>query len=166
MKKRLKKICSAAGTLMILSVIILCSLLVLPEVFGCRMYHVVSGSMEPARPVGSLIYVRAAQPEVIEAEEIIAFYGSGEDTGIITHRVMSNQIVSGTFHTKGDANEREDPLPVPYDRFIGRVSASVPYMGAVLTCMTSRYGKTAAICAVALGMLLNLIGSHEGKRKT
>lgn len=166
MKKRLKKICGAAGTLVILCVIVLCSLLVLPEVFGCRMYHVVSGSMEPALPVGSLIYVRAVQPEEIEAEEIIAFYGSREDTGIITHRVVQNQVVSGTFRTKGDANEREDPLPVPYESFIGRVTASIPYMGAVLTCLTARYGKTAAVCAVVLGVLLNLIGSHEEKRKT
>ncbi len=43
---------------MIVAVIILCSLLVLPEMIGFHMYHVISGSMEPAIPTGSLVYIK------------------------------------------------------------------------------------------------------------
>ena len=97
---------------MIVVVIILCSLLVLPGIFGFHMYHVLSGSMEPAVRVGSLIYVYEGQPEDIVEKDIIAFYSSLEDGGIITHRVLMNNVVSGTFQTKGDANDEADPTPV------------------------------------------------------
>ena len=131
---------------MILVVIALCSLLVLPGIFGYHMYHVLSGSMEPEMPVGSLIYVHEEKPEDIEEQDIIAFYSSLEESGIITHRVVKNNIVSGTFITKGDANDKEDPVPIPYDNFIGRVIKTVPYVGKVLTCMTSMYEIGRASC--------------------
>ena len=159
MSKKSGKICSIAGTILILSVIVLCSLLVLPEMFGYHMYHVLSGSMEPKMPVGSLIYVQEGTPEEVEAEDIIAFYSSLEDSGIITHRVVENKIVTGTFKTKGDANEKEDPMPVPYDNYIGKVVFIIPWLGKVLTCMTSLYGKAAAAGVVLLGALLNFTGA-------
>ncbi len=162
-RRRSGKICSAIGTILIVAVILLCSMLVLPGFFGYHMYHVLSGSMEPAMPVGSLIYVREEQPEEVEADDIIAFYGSMEDSGIITHRVIKNNVVSGTFRTKGDANGEEDPLPVSYDNYIGSVAVTVPYVGIVLTSMTSLYGKIAAVCVVLLGVVLNLIGSRQGR---
>lgn len=169
----IRSILSAIGTLLIVSVILLCSLLVLPKIFGYHMYHVLSGSMEPEMPVGSLIYVQEETPEEIEEGDIIAFYGSLEDTGIITHRVVSNNVVSGTFRTRGDANEKEDPIPVSYDNYIGRVALTVPYMGKILTLMTSTYGKLAAACAVLLGAVLNLAafsgreqrGGSEGEKQ-
>lgn len=158
------RICSVTGMAMIVIVILLCSLLVLPGVFGFRMYNVLSGSMEPAIPVGSLLYVREGMAEDVQEEEVIAFYSSLEDGGIITHRVVKNNVVSGTFRTKGDANEKEDPTPVPYENYIGRVALSVPYVGKLLTIMTSLYGKIAAACVVMLGLVLNLLGTSLQNR--
>lgn len=152
------------GTILIVLVILLCSLLVFPGMIGFHMYNVLSGSMEPTVPVGSLLYVRAEEPGDVEEEDIIAFYGSLEDSGIITHRVVKNNLVSGTFITKGDANEKEDPEPVFYDNFIGKVALSVPYMGRVLTIMTSMEGKIAAACVVGIGVVLNLIGGRLKER--
>lgn len=146
---------------MIVIVILLCSLLVLPGVFGFHMFHVISGSMEPTIKVGSLIYVHEGQPEEIEEDDIIAFYSSVEDGSIITHRAVKNNVVSGTFTTKGDANDGEDPTPVPYDNYIGKVVLTIPYVGKVLTIMTSFHGKIAAACIILLGALLNLIGSRQ-----
>lgn len=159
------RICSVTGTVLIVTVILLCSLLVLPGMTGFHMYNVLSGSMEPAIPVGSLLYVRSGDPEQVEDEDIIAFYGSLEDSGIITHRVVKNNVVSGTFTTKGDANNKEDPMPVSYDNYIGRVTLSVPYVGHVLTIMTSLEGKIAAACIVGLGVILNVIGGRIGNKE-
>ncbi|MCI8506234.1 MAG: signal peptidase I [Lachnospiraceae bacterium] len=157
--RRSGRLLSAAGTVLIVLVILFCSLLILPKMFGCHMYHVLSGSMEPELPVGSLICVRADGPEEVAEDDIIAFYGSLEDSGIITHRVIKNNVVSGTFRTKGDANEKEDPLPVPYDNYIGNVIFSIPYMGRVLTWMTSFYGKLTAAGVILLGAVFNLAAS-------
>ncbi|MCI9341330.1 MAG: signal peptidase I, partial [Dorea sp.] len=65
------RICSVTGTVLIVAVILLCSLLVLPGMTGFHMYNVLSGSMEPAIPVGSLLYVRSGDPEQVEDEDII-----------------------------------------------------------------------------------------------
>lgn len=158
------KICSMTGTAMIVIVILLCSLLVLPGVFGFHMYNVLSGSMEPSIPVGSLLYVQGGRPEDVVENDVIAFYSSPEEGGIITHRVVKNNVVSGTFRTKGDANEKEDPTPVPYENYIGRVALSIPHIGKLLTTMTSLYGKIAAACIVVLGLVLNLIGTSLQNR--
>lgn len=154
------RVCSIIGILMIVAVIILCSLLVLPEMIGFHMYHVISGSMEPTIKVGSLLYVREENVEEIKEEDIIAFYSSVEEGSIITHRVVKNNIVSGAFRTKGDANDTEDPTPVPYENFIGKVVLTIPYIGQLFTVMTSFYGKIAAACVVLIGMALNLIGGR------
>ena len=190
---KIAAVCRITGTLLILAVILLCSTLVLPGVFGWHMYNVISGSMEPALKVGSLIYIHEDLPEDVQEDDIIAFYSIPEvrpsdalmdaaedtvsdkghvsggasgydfpdDNSIITHRVVKNNVVSGNFRTKGDANDSEDPMPVDYDYYIGRVKLSVPYMGAILTIMTSLQGKIAAGCVVALGVVLNLIGSRQ-----
>lgn len=160
-----RSILGAAGMILIILVILLCSLLILPKLFGSHMYHVLSGSMEPELPVGSLICVREGKPEEVKEGDIIAFYSSLEGEGIITHRVVKNNVVSGNFRTRGDANEKEDPLPVSYDNYIGRMVLTVPYMGKLFTVMTSTYGKAAAVFAVLLGALMNLAASSgTGKR--
>lgn len=159
---RAGRICSITGTVLIVVVILLCSLLVLPEIFGYQMFHVISGSMEPAVNVGSLIYVHEGSPEEIKEKDIIAFYGM-PDGGIVTHRVVENNVVSGIFITKGDANDAEDPLPVTYDHYIGKVVRVIPQMGKVMAVMTSFYGKIAAACVVGLGAILNLIGGRKMK---
>lgn len=164
-KNKAGKILSAVGIVLILVVIALCSLMVLPKIFGYQTYHVLSGSMEPEMPVGSLIYVREGGPEEVKEDDVIAFYGSLEDSGIITHRVTKNNVVSGTFQTKGDANEQEDPLPVSYDNYIGKVTLTVPRMGKILTVMASIYGKIAAVCVIMLGVVLNLIGSMQKEKR-
>lgn len=154
-------VCSIAGTAMIVIVILLCAMLVIPGVFGFQMYNVITGSMEPALKIGSLIYVKADDPAEVKEKEIIAFYGSAEDSGIITHRVVINNPVSSCFQTKGDANDTEDPTLVEYSRYIGSVKFKLPYMGRLFTIMTSLYGKIAAACVVGLGVILNLIGSRQ-----
>lgn len=117
--------------------------------------------MEPAVKVGSLIYVRADEPAKIKENDIIAFYSSAEDGGIITHRVIENNAVAGRFRTKGDANDTEDLTPIEYENYIGRVSLVVPYMGELFTVMSSSYGKIAAACVTLLGALLSVFGSGK-----
>ncbi len=92
--------------------------LTVPQYMGYQIYDVVSGSMEPTVPVGSIIYVKEAEPSSIKKGDIIAFQ-SGES--IVMHRVVDNKIVEGTFTTKGDANPSEDMNEVPYANLIGIV---------------------------------------------
>ena len=136
------------------------------RLFGFHIYTVVSGSMEPAIPVGSLLYIQEAQPEDMEKEDVIAYYGGQDSTAIITHRVVENREVMGEFITKGDANAKEDKAPVPYSDFIGKVRLSIPKVGGAAQIFASTQGKIAAACSIGLAVILQVLGSVlESRRK-
>ena len=154
--KLLPAFCSIVGTLIILFVICIALLLVLPGMFGFEIYNVVSGSMEPALPTGSAVFVRYAEPMKIEIGDIVAYMDGSEP---VTHRVIENHMVERELVTKGDANEVADFDPVPYGAVIGKVRYSVPVLGYYLMALASTVGKVYLICFAGCGLLLNLIGS-------
>lgn len=153
-------LCSLVGILLILVVIALCAGLVIPELRGYTIYNVITGSMSPTIPAGSMIYVADIGAEDVQDNDVIAYYSSLDAGGVITHRVVKNDLVNGQFVTKGDANEKEDPTPVAYENLIGEVVFAIPVLGNVLTAMTTSNGKIMAACIVALGAILNILGNY------
>lgn len=156
-KKAPAVICSLTGILLLIGVILVCIPLTVPRLLGYEVYNVISGSMEPAILTGSLVYVKEAEPSEVQEEDIIAFYSASNTGAIITHRVVKNQVVSGQFITKGDANEEADPLPIDYDLLIGKVVLSVPMLGEILSFIVTTEGKIAAFAIVVLAVLLQFI---------
>ena len=152
-------LCSGLGTAILVAVILICLPLVLSSVFGGQCFVVVSGSMEPEIPVGSLVYVEGIAPEDVQVEDVIAFYGGHDSNAIITHRVVKNRVVMGEFITKGDANEKEDMNPIPYSNFLGRVELSVPVVGELAQVLTSTKGKIVAGTLIGVSVILHLIAS-------
>jgi signal peptidase len=104
---------------------------VLPRVLHWDVQVVMSGSMEPAMPVGSVVLVRPVGPEAVAVGDIITFRQQGS-AGFVTHRVV--EVVneeSLSFRTRGDANEEPDTSLVPADALRGRVWVTIPYLGYV-----------------------------------
>lgn len=155
-------LCSVFGTLILLSVIGAFLPLTVPRLMGYEIYEVVSGSMEPEIPVGSVVYVKGVEPETVAEDDIIAF--QSEDS-VITHRVVRNKSVEGAFTTKGDANEKEDMNDVPYGALIGKVEAHYPLLGGMLVLYTSNVGKVYAVCFAACGAMLNLLAGRLRERR-
>lgn len=59
-----------------------------PKVFGYHIYAVLTESMTPAYPVGSVVYIRDCGAEDIEVGDVVT-YQMGSATGaVMTHRVM------------------------------------------------------------------------------
>lgn len=158
-------VCSALGTILFVIIIVLCVPVTLPKMFGCEVYAVVSGSMEPAIPVGSIVYVKDAEPQEIQAEDVIAFYGGPESQTIITHRVVENQVIMGSFITKGDANEEKDMNPIDYEQFLGKVSFSIPGLGMIAQLLTSPSGKIGAAAMIVLAAVLHVLADVIEKRE-
>lgn len=152
-------VCSTLGTAFLIIVIVACLPLTVPRVFGYNIYTVISGSMEPAIPTGSLVYVKTVPAEEIKEKEIIAFYGAMDGEAIITHRVVANSEIMGEFITKGDANKTNDMNPIPYANYIGKVELSVPVLGAVAQTFTSTAGKAAAASLVGVAVLLEVLAT-------
>ena len=150
-------LCSTLGTLILLAVILSALPLAAPRLLGYEAYSVVSGSMEPALPVGSVVYVEPAGVSQIRAGDIIAFY---DEATVVTHRVMENRPQESAFITKGDANQSLDIKPTPYWTLIGRVKLCVPLLGRVLSLYALREGKLALGTFALSGLLLRVLGSR------
>ncbi len=150
-------LCSMAGTLILAAVLLSCLPVTVPRLLGYAVYNVVSGSMEPEIPVGSIAFVKEAPPEEIREGDVIAFYR--EDSTVI-HRVTDVSPERREFITKGDANAGEDFDAVPYDAVIGRVERHFPGIGQVMVLYTSGIGKISLICFAACGVALNLLANQ------
>ena len=151
----LPAVCSTLSAVILFLVAAICFPMTVPRMFGYDVYTVVSGSMEPAIPVGSAIFLERAMSEEIAVGDVIAFY-RGE--AVITHRVTENHTVTGEFITKGDANQEEDMTPAAYESLIGRVALSVPSIGYILAACSGTAGKIYLACGVAAAILLWLAG--------
>ncbi len=148
---------SFLGTLLLILVILACLPLTLPRLAGYQVYNVISGSMEPSIPIGSLVVVQPKGPSGVIEGDVIAFSSNTEGGAIIIHRVLENQVAAGRLVTKGDANAEKDINPVEYKQFLGRVVCSVPYLGMILQGAASPSGKVAAICLIIIAILLHSV---------
>ena len=104
---------------------------VVPRVLQWDVQVVMSGSMEPALPVGSVVLVRPVDPEAVAVGDIITFRRQGSPD-FVTHRVV--EVVneeSLSFRTRGDAIEEPDTSLIPADALRGRVWVTIPYLGYV-----------------------------------
>src|SRR3990167_9186605 len=117
---------------LLLAVAVLLLVSLVPITGNVEIKIVKSGSMEPAIETGSLVLVMPAAD--IKPGDIITF---GRDTKReipTTHRVLEVNMVNGQtlITTKGDANEEQDPAPVPLRDVIGKVFFHIPGAGYVL----------------------------------
>ncbi len=159
------------GSLIMLAVILLCLALAAPRLAGIKTFVVISGSMEPAIPVGSMVYSKAVDPKTLETGDVIVFYSSnapqGGGTGEVipvTHRVVLNDTTNGEITTKGDANEKNDISKVAYLNVEGKVIFHIPQMGYLAAPLSSMTGKIALALIILAGYLLTEVGSSLRKR--
>ncbi|MEA4920934.1 MAG: signal peptidase I [Clostridiaceae bacterium] len=134
---------------------------------GFTPYTVLSGSMEPAFHVGSLIYVRSVNPENIKVGDAITFKMS-EDM-VATHRVIEIDAENQCFYTKGDANNTPDASPVHFTDLKGKAVFTIPKLGFFSNWVMSPPGSYIAMTAGGVLLLLILLpdmlfGTEEKKK--
>ncbi|MDP3941881.1 MAG: signal peptidase I [bacterium] len=106
---------------------------------GYKSFVVVSGSMEPTVPVGSIVYSQKSGG--YQKGDVISFKNSKGQT--VTHRIISvvkespkQEIPSKEtpilYKTKGDANNTADTASVLSGDVLGKVFFQVPYVGRVI----------------------------------
>ncbi len=157
----LAALCGALGKTLLLLVILLCLVAPLARLCGYEIYNVVSGSMEPAIPVGSAVFVRSVPPVQLEPGDIVAFQSRGT---VVTHRVVENDAAQSSLITKGDANAQPDPERVRYQDVIGQVGHHAPILGWLLSTYTGGSGRVYLICLAAGGAALDLAAVLMRKR--
>lgn len=123
-----QKLRTIISTILVGLLLILGILFVGIRIFGFTPYIVLSGSMEPEYPVGSLIYVKAVEPESVEPGDPIT-YTLNEGLQVITHRVVVTDHQERQYRTKGDANESMDGHVVHYHHLLGKPVFVIPGIG-------------------------------------
>jgi signal peptidase I len=134
------KVAEYVGIVLVVLLMTMVVLALLAPHFGWRADTVLSGSMEPALPVGCVQVTRPVNPEDIKAGDIITFR-SPTNGKLMSHRVVTVQDdQSYEFRTKGDANEDADPYLVPSQNVVGRVCFKVAHIGYVVEYLKSPIG--------------------------
>ena len=132
---------------------------------GFMMFRVVTGSMEPTIPVGSLLVAQRVDIETINLNDIICFRTQlSEIWGkIVTHRVvniMGLETGGILLETKGDANLVSDIYMVDQSNFVGKViwyTGDGSFLANILALFTSKIGFLGCIAFPAMllaGMIL------------
>lgn len=153
----------AVGAVIAVSVLI-------PRLGGATPYAVLTGSMRPELPPGTLVVVRPVAPEEIAVGDVITYQlHSGAGT-VVTHRVTGVGVkASGEriFRTKGDANSAVDQTPVRPVQIRGELWYAVPHLGFVNRYVNNdqRHLVTVALAAGLFAYAAAmLIGSRRERR--
>lgn len=138
-------------TLALTAVVVLAVLV--PRVAGATPYTVLTGSMTPAYPAGSMVVVRPSE-DVAVGDAVTYQLESGKPT-VVTHRVVGigyDGAGERSYTLKGDANEAADPEPVRPEQVRGEVWYSLPWVGHLGVLFTP--GQHRLLVQVAAGGLL------------
>ena len=135
---------------------------------GYRPLVVLSGSMEPVMPTGSLVLTKSIDPSAIRVGDVITFrlHNMNFASDLATHRVVA--VESGPagreFVTRGDANSGPDMAPVPAADLVGRVA-----MVSVTGGKVARFVRTPLflmlLVAAAAGLLLLTLHQKVARRR-
>ena len=107
--------------------------IVIPRAAGATPVTVLTSSMEPSLPPGTLVVVKPKAVHDIHVGDVITYQIRSGDPAVISHRVIAitTSTTNGmTFTTKGDNNAEADPPVVPA-QVRGVVWYSVPLIGYV-----------------------------------
>lgn len=131
-----------------------------PRTGEYRTLTMLTGSMTPAFPTGSVVVVSPQPVEDLRAGQVITFHAPTPDRRVVTHRVVSVDRSGATpvVVTKGDANAAPDPWrAVLSDDVVWRARFAVPLLGDVIRLARQPAAQlvlTRALPAVLLGWLL------------
>lgn len=141
-----------------------------PSIAGYSMFRVLTGSMEPAIPEGSLLLVKKTDLSELQVGDVISFYSkdpalNGE---VNTHRILEIEEENGTYHftTKGDANNAEDMYGTLGSDVIGKVIFSSLLLGKFVRLLSNPLiFLPIVILPLMIMLLMNLVRSLKLAKK-
>jgi signal peptidase len=135
-------------------------LLLMPRLMGANLLVVVSQSMEPTVPMGSIV---VSHPKVIEDEirvgDVITFSVAdlGSEAVFVTHRVVEviGNGVDVRYRTQGDGVKEPDLVLVAPDQIVGRMWFSLPIVGYLVAFIRTPLGYLTLVGLPALLFILH-----------
>ncbi|MBN0042440.1 signal peptidase I [Cellulosimicrobium cellulans] len=125
---------------------------VVPLVLGATPYTVLTGSMRPTYPPGTMVVVRPVAVERVVPGDVVTYQLASGRPEVVTHRVVAVGVGAGderVLTTRGDANAAPDPEPVRPVQVRGTVVYAVPLLGWVSSAVSGDTRRTVAVVAAA-----------------
>ena len=164
---RVAKCFRILGIIIVIMVIFLCIPFVVPNVIGVNVYEVVTSSMAPELPVGSVVYVQTCKADEVKVGDIISFYVGTDEENIISHRVVEiNVDEQGTFFftTKGDANSDIDSVPIDIKHLVGKVKFKINNVSWLVRLFDTSTGIIILIGLILISLCLNIASDLINKK--
>ncbi len=162
---------SLSAALLVLLLGVAVAVIGLPALTGGSAMTVLTQSMEPGLPPGTLVVVRPTPVDDIRVGDVITYQIRSGEAAVVSHRVMSKTYADGelTFVTKGDNNDTVDPEPVREVQVRGKLWYSLPLLGWVNTLLNG--SNRTVVVAVAAGALflyaaVSVIGAVRDRHTT
>lgn len=162
---RLSRTVRAVGRAVTAGLLILvCGLLVMtvgvPIATGADTYTVLTRSMEPGLPPGTLLVVRPTAQDSLHVGDVVTYQLHSGKPDVVTHRIVRVEATSdGTkrYITRGDANAVADASPVRAEQVRGRVWYAIPAVGWLAVVKNSTSLQPWLIGVGALLVLYSLV---------
>lgn len=146
-------------------------LIVIPRATHGVALTVLTGSMTPQIPVGSVVIDRPVDTGTLKVGDIATYQKAPGVDEYITHRITAihAETTPVTFTFKGDANRGADITPIPATAIRGQVWFHVPYLGTIRDGLQS-HGTRGLVLAVVLSLLggyslLQIVGGVRDARR-
>ncbi|MDJ0338570.1 signal peptidase I [Cryobacterium sp. PH31-O1] len=160
-----------SGALLLLVLALFALLVIVPKVMGATPLTVLTSSMEPRLPPGTLIVVGPVNTDDLVIGDVATYQMHSGQPEVITHRIIaisSSTDGSRSFQFQGDNNSLPDAELVQSAQIQGRLWYSVPWIGLVNNIVngTSRALIVPAVAVVLLSYsIVMLFGGIRAARK-
>lgn len=140
-----KKISVLLTSVVLLISLVAVGIIWVPSLFGLKSYAIMSGSMEPNIPEGSMVYVKPfTEFDDYKVNDVVTFTDKTKNQSF-THRIVGIDRDDLAFYTKGDANEIEDLEPTPGYLAVGKVQMAVPLLGYAAAALKNTVIRIAVV---------------------
>ena len=154
MRKKIKEIVSIVIVVALLTPAIIYAIPFIVD--GYYSSVIMSSSMEPTIPIGSIVVVKRVNPDDVKVSDIIVFQRSDSKT---LHRVIDKIVENDSYYfkTKGDANEDPDPWTVQPEQVNGALLLTIPYYGYLIYFAGTSIGFVLMVIIPATLLIANEI---------
>jgi signal peptidase len=135
----------------------------IPKATGSVPLTILTSSMTPNLPPGTLIVVQPVDPGDLRIGDVATYQIRSGEPGVITHRILSiGTTTTGdrTFTFQGDNNRSADPEQITAGQIQGRVWYSLPLLGYLNSAVgVNRTWMVPALAAVLIGYAVYMVAS-------
>jgi signal peptidase len=151
---------------------ILAIAVLIPRIGGATPYVVLTGSMRPGMPPGTLVVVKPVSAANVGVGSVVTYQLTSGKPDVVTHRVVSMGFDGKghrVFRTQGDANDAPDARWVRPVQIRGERWYAVPYLGYVTTLISGEQRQVALIAVVTFLIgyaAVMFIGAFRDRRQS